>query len=353
MSSDTTENPLINRFLNDGSQKWRPLQASLEITNRCNERCSHCYLDNYTDDQARLLNLEDWKNILDKLKSAGSLYLILMGGEAMLSPLFWPIATYAAQKGFSVSTITNGLKIDSLEVAHRLKEIGFSYVTVSLYSLDPQIHDRMTRLPGSHERTVRAIEFLRSAGVPIGINCLLTKDNIESFFELADWCIERNLEIKADPAVTPKLNRDPSPTLLRASKEQLTKYYQTLIAKWPSGTPKPFKNAPEDHICNAGKGKCAVTAYGELLTCIEIREPLGLLHKSEFSELWQGPVAQKWRSLKMHQLKDAPKDSAYNFCDHCPGMALHETGDALKVSKFFTELADVKNSFSNEVMEEL
>src|SRR6202022_4039933 len=97
----------------------------------------HCYLDNYTDDKKRILTLNQWEHVLSELKKAGVLYVILMGGEAMLNPFFWQISESAAQKGFAVSMITNGLKITTQEVANQIASVGFSHVTVSLYSLNP------------------------------------------------------------------------------------------------------------------------------------------------------------------------------------------------------------------------
>lgn len=335
---------IIDRIKAQSTMAHRPLQASLELTNRCNERCSHCYLISYEDDAKRLLSLDQWKTVLTELKSAGVLYLILMGGEAMLSPHFWGVTEAAVQKGFSVSMITNGLLIKDFATAERLAEIGFSHLTFSLYSLDPQIHDAMTGIKGAHQKTMAAIEFCRQAKIPSGVNCLLTEKNIKGFFELNDWCREQKLEIKADPMVTPKFNGDITPTRLRPRRDQLEWYYRTTAEKWPAGIPRPDTSKPEDYMCNAGKGKCAVTAYGELLPCIEVRESMGQLDQRPFNELWSGLTAQKWRNFRTEQLLANGLGKTTSFCDHCPGMALHELKDPLKISSYSKELAQVKES---------
>ncbi len=322
-----------------------PMQASLELTNRCNERCGHCYIPEFKDDPRRVLTQEQWFHVLQELRSAGTLFLILMGGEAMLNPYFWEILKKSTDMNFHTSMISNGLKISSLEVAQKLKDYGLKNLTVSLYSLQPQTHDKMTRVKGSYVKTMNAIAYARQVGLDVSLNSLLSKDNIEDIFELEDWALKNNLALKTDAMITPKLDGGLEPTHLRASYEQLKNYYQQKIQKWPRAKPQPSGDSLNNYTCNAGKGKCAVTAYGELLPCIEIREPLGNLLQTPFSELWNGPNVQKWRHLKWHDIEGADQQTV-NFCDHCPGMAKNEVGDAKKTTCFSKDLAKIKQELS-------
>lgn len=343
MDSSNSLSPL-DRFRNLSSQMSIPLQASLELTYRCNERCTHCYLETFHDDKARSLSLEEWKHVIRELRGAGSLYLILMGGEAMLHPHFFEIAAFARDLHFHISIITNGLRIKSLEMAKKMREHGIVNATISLYSLDPKIHDQMTKVRGSHALTLKAIEFCQQANIQVGINCLLTRDNIESYFDLADFCIERNLEIKSDPNVTPKMDGDMAPTQLRASTSQLVNYYKEVARRWPAGKPKAQSLNPKENICNAARGKCAVNPYGDLLVCLEVRESLGNLKTESFSKLWNNAIANKWRHLTNEQLLEKNKQdkSVASFCEHCPGIACHENKDPLKMTNYSLEVAKAK-----------
>jgi len=322
-----------------------PLQASLELTNRCNERCTHCYIDHFRDDPQRILSKEDWFLIIQKLRDAGTLYLVLMGGEAMLNPFFWDILAYANDLHLHVSMITNGLKIQTQNVAKRLKETGLHVVTVSLYSLDELIHDEMTAVMGSHVKTMHAIELLLEQGIEVTINCLLTRQNIETHFDLIEWCIGKNLQIKEDVTVTPKLSGDLSPVNLRATQQQLRWYFGEKARRWPKSTPRPIMESPEDYVCNVAKGKCAVTAYGELLGCIDVRESFGSLLTEDFSTIWNSPIALKWRNLKLKDIKGINILSGCgHFCEHCFGMAIHESDTPLTLTEGSKVLASVKEA---------
>jgi MoaA/NifB/PqqE/SkfB family radical SAM enzyme len=336
---------ILDKMRVRSSSQWIPMQASLELTNRCNERCGHCYLPSFKDESGKVLQLSEWYNVLEQLRSAGTFFLILMGGEAMLNPHFWDILAKASDLHFHVSMITNGLKITSFEVAQKLKQSGLINATISLYSHDPDVHDRMTKVKGSHIKTVNAIRWCRQAGIQVTVNCLLTKNNIDGVFDIEEWAMKEDLMIKFDPMITPKLDGNMDPTKLRATEEQLRWYYAEKIRRWPKGRPKSSGEQSSDYTCNAGKGKCAVTYSGDLLPCIEIREALGNLKTTKFSELWENHIASKWRSIKWGDIEGAT-DQMRSFCDHCPGMAKNETGSPTQMTCYSKMVARVKNEFA-------
>ncbi len=341
----SSEMSILDKFRNTSSAKFIPLQASLELTNRCNERCTHCYIEDFSDNPQRVLSLQQWYHVLQELRAAGTFYIILMGGEAMLNIHFWDILARSRDLNFHTSMITNGLKIQSPEVVQRLKDSGLQNATISFYSLDPLIHDSMTKVRGSHAKTLRAIELCRQEGIQVAINCLLTKQNIAGIFDLEDWALKNDLMLKVDPMITPKLNGNLEPTKYRASIDQLRDYYQEKMRRWPMGKPKASGETVEDYTCNAGKGKCAVNAYGELFPCIEIRDSLGNLIEKPFHELWHGEKVQPWRQMRWKQIKDV-SDDMVSFCEHCPGMAKNETGDAKTLTCFSKDVAKLKKELS-------
>ena len=301
-------------------EKLIPFQATLELTYRCNERCGHCYLATYDDrkDGRPPLNLTEWKYVLDQLREAGTFVLVLIGGEAMMHPHFWEISEYAAQKGFALSLITNGLMINDV-TADRMKDLNFYQISISLYSLNPQIHDHMTNKKGSHFKTITAVQKLKERKIDVIINCLLTSQNIDSCFELEDWAKTLGVRVQFDPLVTAKSDGSLDSTITRASHEQLLKYYQTLKIRNRSPTPTPSEKS--DPVCNQGRGKCAVNVYGDLLTCLEVRDPLGNFKESTFKDMWNSPQAHQMRSLFNKDLHFDANDEDGQFCDHCPGMA--------------------------------
>jgi len=56
-----------------------PLSAMIEIADRCNEACVHCY---QVQGQKGELSTDEWRSILDELAEMGVLFLTISGGEA-------------------------------------------------------------------------------------------------------------------------------------------------------------------------------------------------------------------------------------------------------------------------------
>lgn len=339
---------ILTHFKETCSESLVPMQATLELTYKCNERCSHCYLASYVDekDGRKPFTLPEWKNALDQLADAGSLLLVLIGGEAMMHPHFWEISEYAAQKNFALSLITNGLLMDD-KAADRIADLGFFNVTVSLYSTFPETHDRMTNRKGSHFRTMSAIERLLMRNVMVGINCLLTNQNIDSCFSLEEWALKKGIQIRFDPLVTAKSDGSLGSLVTRASNDQLLNFYREQKMRGRSPTPTEA-GLEDDPVCNAGRGKCAIDVYGNLLTCLEVRDELGSLRDHSFTTLWNSEKANQLRGLKNKELQFEYSCGDGLFCDHCPGMSHTETGDARKPVPFLMEVAQIKRRVFEE-----
>jgi len=90
------------------SGKRVPIGGSLELTQRCNNKCVHCYNNLATGDQealAKELSLNEHYRIIDEITECGCLWLLLTGGEIFLRKDFLDIYTYAKQKGLTVTSL--------------------------------------------------------------------------------------------------------------------------------------------------------------------------------------------------------------------------------------------------------
>src|SRR5271165_6960093 len=127
-----------------------PLAVHMDVTYRCNERCIHCYLDH--EDHGEMSTAEI-KNTLDQLADAGVFFVIFSGGEVFLRPDFFDLVEYARGLLFHVKIKTNAFMIGPRE-ADRLRDLPVHGVQVSVYSHRPEVHDAITKLPGSLKRTL-------------------------------------------------------------------------------------------------------------------------------------------------------------------------------------------------------
>src|SRR5258708_12971756 len=148
-----------------------PLSVQLDLTYRCNERCIHCYLDH--DDHGEMTTAEI-KDLLDQMADAGVFYLTLSGGEILMRRDFFDLLEHARARTFCIKLKTNGVLIRR-EQAERIRALGVESVQISIYSHHHDVHDAITKMPGSLRQSIEAVRLLRANGVPVTLaNVLMT-----------------------------------------------------------------------------------------------------------------------------------------------------------------------------------
>lgn len=145
------------------------------LIRRCNLTCRHCYSISADKDFPGELSTQEVYGVMDDLKAFGVPVLILSGGEPLLRPDIYDIATRAKQMGFYVGLSSNGTLIDAANIG-RIAEVGFDYVGISLDGIK-DTHDKFRRMVGAYDRSLNAIRLCRDAGIKIGVRFTLTQHN--------------------------------------------------------------------------------------------------------------------------------------------------------------------------------
>ena len=150
-----------------------PLGVHLDLTYRCNERCVHCYLDH--DDQGEM-TFEEINDLMEQMADAGVFFLTLSGGEPLLRKDLFAILRRARELTFNVKLKTNAILIKEKQAA-LIRDLGVENVQISIYSPRPEIHDAVTKVPGSLNRSIKAIRFLVSQGLKVTMANVLMRGN--------------------------------------------------------------------------------------------------------------------------------------------------------------------------------
>lgn len=139
----------------------------LEITLVCNEHCAHCYNASGKEHaKDPVLPKEKWFSLLEEARRLGASEVQFIGGEPTLVPWLKEGLIKARELGYEkVELYTNGTKLDK-DLLHVIVTHDI-HVAVSVYSYEKETHDKITVLPGSHERTWRNIHILKDAGVSL------------------------------------------------------------------------------------------------------------------------------------------------------------------------------------------
>jgi MoaA/NifB/PqqE/SkfB family radical SAM enzyme len=97
-----------------------------------------------------------------------------------LHPLFCDFLRRAKESDFSVNVLSN-LTLLNDDIIAVMNETRLSSVQVSLYSMNTTIHDSITCLKGSFQKTLANIQRLIENDIPVQIACPGMKQNKDSF----------------------------------------------------------------------------------------------------------------------------------------------------------------------------
>ena len=303
-----------------------PLSVQLDVTYRCNERCVHCYLDH--DDHGEMTTAEI-RDLLEQLAEAGVFFLCFSGGEVLMRMDFFPILEYARSLLFDVKIKTNAFMIREKE-ADRMRELGVRTVQVSIYSHQPEVHDAITKLPGSLKRSLAGIRLLRERGMKTVIANVLMRSNLSDYAGVKALAQELGAEYTIDPTITPKMDGDRSILPLGIGGDDLRQVFRNgdlvgNVEEFCAPPPAVDDDVLDGLPCSAGHTACYISPYGDVYPCVQFPLPTGNLRKQKFLEIWRhSPQMNEVRSIHARDLPVCSTCTHVGSCTRCPGLAYME-----------------------------
>ena len=299
------------------------VNANIELTYRCNWRCKHCYIDNYSNiglDYNRICKL------LDELKLCGVETILFTGGEVFVRKDFLKIIKYARDKGFLISIFSNISLLDDYTIL-KLKEYKVKDISCTLFSLNSTIHDKITGVEGSWYKTFLNIFKLKKENFNIEVKTILIKDNYKCYNELFDFLKINNIDVRATSLLSVKtdgsslnkkeeLNFEENIKVLKKLDEishiEIKKYYDV-----------------EDYICHEIRYSISIDPNGNIYPCLNFRMKIGNIEEG-IMNVFNSDKYKKIQNLKNKDLLKCKKCNLNKYCIRCTGTAFLENNDILE-----------------------
>jgi AdoMet-dependent heme synthase len=302
-----------------------PLSVQLDLTYRCNERCIHCYLDH--DDHGEMTTAEI-KDLLDQMADAGVFYLTISGGEILMRRDFFEILEHARERTFCVKLKTNGVLIRKKE-AERLRELGVEAVQISIYSHRAEVHDAITKMPGSFRQSIDAVRFLRAQGLSVTMANVLMVQNADDYMSVRALAAELDAKFTIDPTITPMMDGDRSILNLNVEQAALQEIFRNENLVDVEEFCAPPRGVDEEALdmlpCSAGHTACYVSPYGDVYPCVQFPLPTGNVRRTRFLDIWRdSPQFKEVRSITLRDMPSCSKCAHGATCTRCPGLAYME-----------------------------
>ena len=275
---------------------WQPLRNHLlakrhgtlflELTERCNLTCSHCYAHSGPEEGA-LMDPATARRLLTEAAGIGFERVQLTGGE----PLLWPGIEQLAAAGFELGIpqmeiFTNGKLLSPQLLDGLPTQTSFA---LSFYSSDFRIHDGITGVAGSARATVEAIDLLVSRGFQLRVGAVMMEANADGWEDTRKFLVDRG--------VPPERVRAAAMSAVGRGDYRPLPQEQTLCDDQPT--------EPSDLF--TWQGKAAVSPTGDVYPCIFARDArLGNIHERGLHDILKHPMIDRVPDLSVPDL--------YDFC---------------------------------------
>lgn len=313
-----------------------PLSVQIEVTDNCNQICSHCYRACQQIQKAATKHLtpNQAEALVEELARWKVMSVCFTGGEPlMFKDTLKAGIRKAKELGLAVYCNSN-LQLLTSDMAHFFHKHQVGVLT-SLLSYQPEVHDTIIQRKGFHERLLQKIRLLTEAGVLTSANMVVRKENAHQIYETGELAyrlgVLRFSATKVAPSpnteyqnyrATPRQIKDSMDVLLQLQSdfglwvEILETYPLCFIQDMAKYQQFLRRN------CTAGVFNCSVSPDGTVRPCAHADMTYGSLFDKSLQECWFS--MQEWR------------DGAflYETCKTCPHL-LHCSGGCRMDAKIF------------------
>ncbi len=356
-------------------------RLDIELTERCNNRCIHCYINQPADDpylKASEMDTAFVQLILKQAADLGCLTVRFTGGEPLLREDFAEIYLYTRRLGLKVRIFTNA-RLVTPELAHIFARIPPGEpLEVSVYGMHARSYDEITSVPGAYDQFRQGITLLQQHQVPFVVKQSILPQNRDELSEFEAFAATlphmdkpsyaMNFDLRTrrdDPArnrVIRRLRLSPQETLAMLTREpdQYIKNMREFAGK--------FMRTPGDKIfdCGAGLSAC-VDAYGQAQMCILLRHPDTVypldpaLHHQRNAKTTLLPLEhaltvffpqiRQMRSANTAYLKRCAVCFLKGLCQQCPAKSWEEHGTLDTPVEYLCQVAHAQATYLGLVTE--
>lgn len=329
--------------------KGKPQLTNLhiEITSRCNERCVHCYIPH----ENKLSSIDDelFYDVLKQCREIRLLHLTLSGGEPLLHKSFCNFLRRCREYDFSVNVLSN-LTLLNDDIVKEMRKNPLLGVQVSLYSMNPKIHDDITRLDGSFYKTKQAILRLIENDIPLQISCPIVKQNKRCYNDVIKWAKDNKIHAGEDYVIIARYNNttenldcrlsvDEIKEVMRDKSSNNEEYFERLRTE----SEKKQNSTPSDFVCSVCNSSICIAENGNVYPCAGWQNyVVGNVKDMALNEIWNNSEkVQYLRKLRNHDFPKCINCADKDFCTMCMVRNANENsrGNPLVINDFFCNIA--------------
>lgn len=307
--------------------KFFPRSAVVEITNMCNLRCNHCYLDK---SEPKVLDIKTCLDLIDQLSKLGCFKLVISGGEVFLHKgILFEFVKKAKEMQFDVTIITN-ITLCTYDDIRLLKSLGLNSLNVSLYGKDQQTYLNFTGSKQDVSELKKKILFAKKIGIKVSVLSAGIDSLYLDLLDIQKWCYKNDISFNIAYVIYGKekgiqmvkpLSNDKMNNLLMSDKR---------VSSLHNGKEKETRSALD--FCAAGAHNICIAANGNVYPCANWRVKVGSIFNNTLIDIWHNSAElEQIRQMRFVDF-ECSKCDKFDLCPVCPGINYSSTGSAQKPS---------------------
>lgn len=358
------KNPYLVKSYADDISLWKSKTSvvatlDMELTERCNNNCIHCYINLPAEDltaEEKELSTGEVKEILEEAACLGCLKVRFTGGEPLLRQDFEEIYLYARRLGLRVVLLTNATFITPKLAKLFERTPALEVIKITLYGIKRSSYESVTRVSGSFEAAWRGISLLLERRVPFVVKGVVLPPNRGEMGEFESWAstipwmdrppsysiffdlrCRRDSEEKNDLIKGMRLKPEEVLEFFTRRRGEYLKYMREFCSK--------FTKPPGEGLfsCGAGVGGGCVDAYGDFQPCILLRHPDTVydLKKGSLKDAMTSffPRIREMKAKNPDYLARCALCFLKGLCEQCPARSWMEHGTLDSQVDYFCEIA--------------
>jgi pyrroloquinoline quinone biosynthesis protein E len=276
---------------------FRPFGLLAELTYRCPLHCPYCSNPVDLPPAAEELSTEEWKRVLDEAAALGVLHALFSGGEPLLRSDLADLVAAARAAGLYVNLLTSGLGLTPGRLAC-LQEAGLDSVQISLQADEETLADAVAG-GAAHACKLEAARLVRHRGLPLTLNVVLHRGNIDrlaALIDLAERLDAQRLELantqyygwafRNKHALLPgRAQVEAAAEVAAAARKRLGGRMEILFV-----LPDYFDDRPKPCMNGWGRRFLTVNPVGDVLPCPTAAE----IHSLRFDNVRRRPLPWIW-----------------------------------------------------------
>jgi heme b synthase len=340
--------------LHTDNQKASPRLIAWETTRNCNLACMHCRASATRGPYRAELDTRAALRLLDQISEVGKPIIILTGGEPLLRPDIFDIASYGTQKGLRMVMALNGTLITN-KMAQKLAASGIKRLSISLDGAAKGSHDRFRGVDGAFEGAIQGIKMAQEVGIEFQINTTITKTNLDEIPGIQELAVKLGAVAhhifllvptgRGKYIVDQEIDAEEYEQTLNWFYDQMERtplqlkatcaphYYRILRQRAKKdGKPVNFETHGLDAVtrgCLGGIGFCFISHRGIVQPCGFLNVNCGDINKTSFADIWNH--SETFLALRDYRKLEGKcgRCEYKKVCGGCRARAFEATGDIL------------------------